>query len=188
MKSQKRTPYILILSLLVAGAAFSISPAAKAADTSSGSSQEIRQLLSQIKIEAVALERDAQDLATFARTKQLSWESHAAQLSMISEHINKGGELLTKLDGARGTASAWQHQAIDRIYPILKELDDNTEATINHLKDNQSNVHLPAYEDYAKAGADLAKELAALVSDYVEFGEHEEAFHRLQDKLSSAAR
>jgi hypothetical protein len=187
MNSQKRTPYILILSLLVAGCFF-ISPAAKAADTSSGSSQEIRQLLSQVKTEAIALERDTEDLASFARTKQVSWQSHAAQLSLISEHINKGGELLTKLDAARGTASPWQHQAIDRIYPILKELDDNTEATINHLKDNQSNVHLPAYEDYAKAGADLAKELATLVSDYVEYGEHEEAFHSLQDKLSSAAR
>jgi hypothetical protein len=188
MNSQKRTPYTLILSLLVAGC-FSISPAAKAADTSSGSSQEIRQLLSQANTEAIALEQDSDQLARWTQAKNLSWESHAAKLSAIKDHVNKAGELLTKLNEARAEgASAWQHQAIDRIYPILKELADNTETTINHLNDNSANIHFTAYQDYAKAGYDLARELAALVSDYVEFGEHEEAFHSLQEKLSAAAR
>jgi len=188
MNGQKKTPHILILSLLVAGC-FSISPAAKATDTSSGSSQEIRQLLSQVKTEAITLEQDSDQLAVWTGAKHLSWESHATRLSTIKDHVNKAGELLTKLNEAREEgASSWQHQAIDRIYPILKELADNTEATINHLNDNRANIHFTAYQDYAKAGYDLAKELAALVSDYVEFGEHEEAFHSLQEKLSAAAR
>ena len=188
MNSQKRTPYILFLSLLVAGC-FSISPPAKAADTSSGSSQEIRQLLSQAKTEAIALEQDSDQLARWTQAKTLSWESHAAKLSAIKDHVNKAGELLTMLNEAREEgALAWQHQAIDRIYPILKELADNTEATINHLNDNHANIHFIVYQDYARAGYDLAKELSTLVRDYVEFGEHEEAFHSLQEKLSVAVR
>ena len=188
MNSQKKTPYILILSFLVAGC-FSITPAANAADTSSGSSQEIRQLLSQVKTEAITLEDDSDQLAVWTRAKQATWQSHGEKLNRIREHINKAGELLTKLNEAREEgASPWQHEAIDRIYPILKELADNTETTINHLNDNSANIHFAAYEDYAKAGYDLAKELSTLVSDYVEFGEHEEAFHSLQDKLSAAAR
>ncbi|MFZ0960589.1 MAG: hypothetical protein WAO35_06755 [Terriglobia bacterium] len=186
MNSQKRTPYILILSLLVAGC-FSIAPASNAADTSSGSTQEISQLLSQVKAEAIALEDDADHLALWARGKQMSHASHANRLTMMAQHINQAGELLTELNKARDTASPWQQQAIDRIYPLLKELADNTQATINHLNDNDSNVKFSAYEDYTKAGYDLAKELATLVSDYVEFGEHEAEFHRLQEKLQSTA-
>ena len=185
MNNQKRIPYFLILSLLVAGC-FLISPAAKAADNSSGSSQEISRLLSQVKTEAVALERDSDELALWTQSKQLSWESHAKKLNEIREHINEAGKLLTKLNEAREGASPWQHQAIDRIYPLLKELADNTEATINHLNDNRAHIHFAAYQDYAKAGYDLAKELAALISDYAEYGDHEAEFHRLQEKLQTA--
>ena len=187
MNSQKRTPYFLILSLLVAGC-FSISPAANAGDTSSGSSEEVSQLLSEVKTEAIALEHDADLLARWTRAKDMTGESHSRKLNDIKDHVNQAGQLLAKLNEARGTASPWQQQAIDRIYPLLKELDDNTEATINHFNDNSAHIHFPAYQDYAKAGANLAKELAALLSDYVEFGELEEEFHRLQENLEPAAR
>jgi hypothetical protein len=186
MNRQTRTSYILILSLLVAGC-FSTLPAVHAVDTSSGSSEEIRQLLSQVNTETIALERDAEDLASWTRAKQLSWQSHSVKLDKMRSHINEAGQLLTKLNEAREGASPWQHQAIDRIYPLLKELADNTQTTINHLTDNQTQIHFAQYRDYVKSGAGLAKELAALVSDYVEFGEHEEAFRRLQEKLSAAA-
>ena len=63
----------------------------------------------------------------------------------------------------------------------------HTQATINHLNDNPANIHFAAYEDHAKAGYDVAHELAALVSDYVENGEHEAEFHRLQEKLDLTA-
>ena len=185
MKSQKRTPYFLLLSLLVASG-ISILTTAKAADSSSGSSQEVHQLLSQVKTVAIALEQDSAELAGWTRQKTLTWQSHAAKLAEIKEHVNKAGALLTQLNQAREGASPWQHQAIDRIYPILKELDDNTEATIDHLNDNSANIHFAAYQDYAEAGYDLSKELTTLVSDYVDYGEHEEALRSLQDKLQPA--
>lgn len=184
MNNQKRTPYFLMLALLVAGC-FSVSPAANAGETSSQSSEEVSQLLSQVKTEAITLERDSDDLALWARA-QLSWESHARKLNQIRDHVNQAGQLLTKLNEAREGASPWQSQAIDRIYPLLKELADNTTATINHLNDNKGHIYLSPYRDYAKAGYNLAKDLAALVSDYVEFGELEQQFHSLQDKLQPA--
>jgi hypothetical protein len=187
MNSQRRTPYFLVLALLVAGC-FSISPVAKAADASTGSSEEVSQLLSQVKTEAKALERDSEDLASWAGAQQVSWQSHAVKLSLIREHVNEAGKLLTKLDEARGTASPWEHQAIDRIYVLLKELADNTTATINHLNNNKGHIYLSPYPDYAKAGYDLAQELAALISDYVDYGDHEAEFHRLQEKLEIAER
>jgi len=183
MNNQKRTPYLLILSLLVAGC-LSISPAANAGDTLSGNSVEVSQLLTQIKTEAKALEHDADELAVWTRGKNLHWQTHSAKISEIKDHVNEAGQLLDKLNQAReGGASAWQHQAIDRIYPLLKELADNTEATINHLNDDRNSIRFGEYEDHTRASYNVAKDLAALISDYVDFSEHEAEYHRLQDKL-----
>ena len=145
------------------------------------------QLLSQIKTEAVALEDDADVLASWTRAKQVGWDSHAGKLNEIREHVNQAGKLLDKLNIAREEgASPWQHQAIDRIYPLLKELAENTEATINHFNDNKAWIHFTAYQDYAEAGYTLAEELTTLITDYVDYGNHEAEFHRLQEKLQPA--
>jgi hypothetical protein len=187
MKTQKRTtPYLLLMTLAAAGC-FLIPSAAQAEETSSGSSQEVNQLLSEVKSEAIALERDCDYIAIWAGGKQPGWKSHAGQLSLIREHINKAGRLLTNLHDVRDTASPWQQQAIDRIYPMLKELADNTEEMINLHKDHGSAFRFSEYRDYAKAGYELAEDLAALVRDYVEYGEHEAEFHRLHEKLNSTA-
>ena len=185
MNSQKRTLSLSIVALMVAGCV-SISPGAKAADNVAGSSEKIHELLTQVKAEAIELKRDAHDLEIWAQGKQISWRTHGAQLSVIREHINKAGKLLAQMNEARHAASPWQQRAIDRIHPLLKELADNTGATINHLNDARSNVHFSEYADYAKAGSDLAEELASLVSDYVDFGEHEADYHRLKGKLEPA--
>jgi hypothetical protein len=178
-----KTTYLLALTLLLAG----IWPGAKVAVASPGSSEEISMLLADVKAEAIALERDAEDLAVWTRAKQMAWQSHAEKLNLIREHVNEAGQLLTKLTEARGAASPWQQEAIDRIYPLLKELADNTETTITHFKDGKDRIHFPPYTDFARANYDLAQDLAALVSDYVEFGEHETEFRRLQEKLQPAA-
>jgi hypothetical protein len=185
MSSQTRTSYLLILALLVAGC-ISISPAAKAAVNEAGSSKEIHELLTQVKAEAKALEHDAELVAQWARSKQMSPQSHAVQLNEMKDHVNQAGKLLENMTKAREGASAWQQAAIDRIYPLLKELADNTEATINHFNDNKSQIQSSGYQDYTKASYDLAEELAALIGDYVDYGDHEAEYHRLQDKMQSA--
>ena len=186
MKTQRRTLFCFLLMGLLAAGCFLISSPAPAADTPSGSSQEVNQLLADLKTEAVALEQDCDEIATWARAKQLSWQSHAEKLNLIREHVNEAGRLLSNLHDARDEASPWQQQAIDRVYPLLKELADNTTAMINHLNDKGSAFHFSEYGDYAKAGYNLAKDLAALVSDYVEYGKLEVDFDRLQEKLDSA--
>ena len=186
MKGHKRViPYVMALGLVVAGSML-ITPAARA-EATFASSQEINQLLVQVKTEANALENDTDLLAKWAGSKQLSWHSHVTKLDEIKRHINEAGQLLAKLNDARATASPWQQQAIARIHPLLRQLADNTETTINHVNDNQAHIQFSAYQDYAQAGSDLAEELAALINNYVDFSEHEAELLRLEQQLSTAS-
>ena len=98
---QQRTPYILILSLLVAGC-FSIAPAAKLQTLSSGSSEEIRQLLSQVETKkAMALELE--ELAAWTGVQQLQYRSHARKLSSIKDHIDQAASSLPTLTKPKGS-------------------------------------------------------------------------------------
>jgi hypothetical protein len=185
MNNLKRTIYPLILALLVAGY-LTMSPAAKAADPPGGDSEQVSKLFADAKIEAHELERDAENLDMFMRSS-LTWESHVWKVNQIREHVNQAGKILASLNSVRDTASPWQQKAIDAIYPLLKELADNTGATINHLKDNQDRIHVSGeYKDYVVANYDLAKELATLITDYVDYGKHEAEYQRLEEKLQVA--
>ncbi len=187
MRTQKRTIFYFLLMGLLAAGCVSISPAAQAEDNPSGSSQKVNQLLSEVKTEAIALERDCEDIVTWARGRQVTTASHGLKLDGIRDHINQAGRRVRQLQDARDTASPWQQEAIDRIYPLLKEFADNTQEMINHFNENGSALYLSEYSDYAKVGYELAHDLAALVSDYVEYGNLELDFHRLQEKLDSTA-
>jgi len=186
MNNQKRTPYLLILMFLVAGSV-TTSPVSKAAQTSGEDSEQVSNLFSEAKTEAHELERDAELLDVFTRSV-LSWESHSRQISLIREHVNKAGEILAHLHEARDTAAPWQQQAIDQITPWLKELASNTQSAIEHLNEKRDDIRFRAgeYQDYAVANYDLAKELAALISHYVDYERNKAEFARLGEKLQVA--
>ena len=179
------TPYVVILGLVVAGCLM-ISPTVQAGETPSGGSEEVNQLLAEFKTEARELESDADELALWTRSPHVSWQSHAQKISLITEHVNQAGKILAEMDKVRLTASPWQQGAIDRIYPMLKEMADNTNTIIDHFTDHKSHTYLPPYTDYAQANYELARDLAALIGDYVDYGEHEAIFLGLQEKLQAA--
>lgn len=171
------------LAVLVAGCSM-ISPATGVASASIGDSVEISTLLSEAKSEALQLRDDAESMQSFTRSK-LSWQSYPGKINEIREHINNTGELLVKLTGARETGSSWQQQAIDHITPVLKELAANTEATIEHINENKTSIHSVQLADYCRVNYELAKELAALVGDFVDYGETKAKFEELQKKVGA---
>lgn len=187
MKGHKQLSFLAILALLVAGYVVA-SPAARAADTPADHSEEVSGLLSTAETEALELKHDAAQMESFARSSGLTWKSHAQQINMIKQHVNKVGELLTKLSAARETAAPWQQKAIDQIEPLLKQLAANTEATINHLNERKSGVQGSTYRDYALANYHAAEKLAALISDFVDYDEAMENLDTLGQKLVIAER
>jgi len=85
--SIKRTVYLSTLTLLLT--ALSVLPALGAADMPAGDSKEISDLLSQAKTQANQLKTDASDMESFTLSN-LSWQTHAAKIMAIKEHVSSG--------------------------------------------------------------------------------------------------
>jgi hypothetical protein len=145
-------------------------------------SKEVSSILADVKTEAIQLRHDADELKAFTHST-LSWQSHAAKVEEIKRHVNNAGKSLSKLDSARGSASPWQQQAIDRIGPLFKELASNVESTIEHLNQKPKLLQTGPYADYAAANYDLASNVAELISDYVEYGKSKAKSEELAAKL-----
>jgi tRNA-dihydrouridine synthase len=151
-----------------------------AADTAG--TARLNKLLADARAEAVELKADATDMDAFTKSN-LSWGTYATQLTMIKEHVNNAGKILAQLQQAKSAGEPWQQTAIDRIAPLLKEMADNTEATIQHLNENQNRVHLPEFRDYVRANYEVAVQLEALITDFIDYGNAKQALEELGSKL-----
>jgi hypothetical protein len=182
MKHSQSTPGPMALVLLTAGY-FAIPIAAKAAELVD--SPAITKLLADTKTAAAQLKDDSADMQTFVGSSA-TWQSYAAKLDMIKEHVNNAGRLFAKLKDAEATGSPWQQMAIKQIEPLLRELAANTGATIKHLNENQNKVHFPAFRDYVRANYQLATDLEALIRDFMEFEGAQEKFDSSTSKLETS--
>lgn len=145
-------------------------------------SSEINKLLSDAKQQAIELQRDSGQIATFTRSN-VTWQGYATQLHAIREHINATGRIVADLNAARSKGSPWQQTAIDRIQPLLKELAGNTETTIKMLNNHQGRVHMKPFQDYVQANYEMATDLTKVIADFVDYGNAKAKFERLAAKL-----
>ncbi len=166
------------LALLATGCL--LSPALLNAQTADG--DRVMKLLTDVKVEAVQLKTDSEELTSITRSSK-AWQTYAAKIDMIKEHINASGKLLTDMREAEAVADPWQKSAMDQIEPLLRELAGNTERTINYMNANQSKVHMPEFRDLAKANLTLARDLEGLIRDYVDYGNAKQTYERLAEKL-----
>jgi hypothetical protein len=174
----KLTTLITAPGLLLAG--FLVIPATSTA-ADAPDSEQVSKLLSEAMTMAFQLKEDAVTMESFTRIN-VSWESHAAAINQIKDHINALGRQEAKLKDAKRTGSPWQQTAIDRITPFLDELTGYTYAVIEHI--NGEKKHTPAdYKDYLEANADYATDLAAMIGDFVDYGKTKDRLQHLGDKL-----
>ena len=132
-------------------------------------SEEVSGLLAEAKMKAIQLKQDADEIKIFVQSTR-AWETHAAKLDEIKEHINNLGELVTKMKNARATATPWQQESISQVTPLLKELAASVTATIEHLND-KNHLANPLYLDYAAANADYASDISQLILDELAYCE-----------------
>ena len=134
-------------------------------------SRYIHNLFKQIAVETAQLDRNAEELEGYQRSLA-EWESHAVQLNLIREHVNEAGKLEQKLRAAREAGSAWQQDAIDRVYPLLKELADNLESTISFLNAHQDRLMSNAYRDLVRQNAEMSHNLHKTIEESLDYAKN----------------
>ena len=179
-----KTGSILRISLGLAVVALFLVIKGPVAVAQNADSAEISSLLSDAQHHAVLLHDDADQLVGYTRSN-LHWQSHAQQLESMKTHVNNLAKLSAQLSDMRSEGSPWQQQAIDQINPLLKEMADHLTATINHLNDNQNQVHMPAYQDYARGNYELASQASQLIKDYVNYDKARSQSLALEQKLET---
>ena len=182
MKLQRNVYRLTALAALALTFAFG----ARIMRAQSADSEEISKLLVQAKVHAAELEDDAADLDSITRSK-LSWKQHANKLERMREHINSLGQVSKQLNEKRSEGSPWQQKAIDQIDPLLREMAINLSATINHLNEQQSQVHMPAYREYVHSNYELASKTARLIRDFVDYDEAKSQTEAFESKLAPPA-
>jgi len=145
-------------------------------------SEHVSKLLAEAKTMAFQLKDDAVAMEGFTRMN-LSWESHAAAINQIKDHINALEKQEAKLKDARAAAAPWQRTAIDRIVPYLDELEGYTFAVIERINDQPKRLFTDEYKDFLQANADYATDLAAMIGDFVSYGNARDKVERLGTKL-----
>lgn len=172
------------LALTIVGVVL-MSPVLKATEVQD--SEHVAKLLSEAKTMAFQLKEDAETMESYTRT-DASWQSHSAAINQIKTHINDLGKQVAKLKAAKDEASPWQKTAIDRINPFMDELAGYTEAVIEHLTKHPARLNTAEYKDYLEANADYAGDLAATISDFVDYGRTKHRLERLTEKLELPAK
>lgn len=154
-------------TLLVAGCLL-VPTALNAAGTPD--SADITKLLADTKAVTFQLNKDSGEMASFTRSKNITWRAYQEKIGVIKGHINNAGKLLGSLKAAESTGSPWQQQTIKRIEPQLQEMAANLTATINYMNKNQGKVHTPEFIDYVKINYGLTSDLDAMLRASIDYG------------------
>jgi len=144
-------------------------------------SEQVSKLLSETRNMAFQLKNDAVTMESFRRMN-VSTISHAAAINQIKAEINDLAGQVNKLKALENEAAPWQRVAINRIDPYLDELAGYTTAVIERLNGDRTHT-LTDYDDYLQANADYATDLAAMLGDFVDYGNAKGTRERLGAKL-----
>jgi len=165
---------VVALMLVMAGSSYA---SAQVAD-----STHINKLLSEAETYSSQAAKDSDELESYTRSP-LGWETHNAQLNVIREHVNHLGEIVGQLNDARGMGSPWQQTAIDRINPLMNEIAEQLTATIQHLNDHPTQVHMKPYQDFARATYEVNRRAARMISEFVQYEKATARAGTLEQKL-----
>jgi hypothetical protein len=164
------------------GAAFA-SPPAPATDSSNYLPARASTLLAEVQREAVGLNQHAETLGTFARNPQFSWESHAGYLDRVKGHINAVGERTDELQRIRHATLPWQQQAIFEVIAHAAQVAINTQAAIDHLRENQDRLFASDYRGHLTAIAGRSESMKQTVDKFLDYEKTQQKFHQLQNEL-----
>ena len=146
-------------------------------------SQELATLLEQASDEARELAIDAQDMQTLI-VNDPNWLTHTLKLAKIKGHVDNMSLIVDKLTRAQKSGSELQEQALERILPLVKELQANTTAAMNYLNQNKDRPVSDAYKQYLEKNAQTAQQLSSIISALDDYEESMTEINRIRSKLT----
>ncbi len=132
-------------------------------------SEEFSGFLAQAKTEALLLQQSAEEMNSFVHLTT-SRETQAAKIEEIKTHLNKLAQFVTKMNSVEA-ASPWQRQASRDFTPMVGELAANVTMTIYYLGEFPDRLVFTSFPEYVAANAELAANIAEIMSEYVEYGQ-----------------
>jgi hypothetical protein len=144
---------------------------------------QVSDRLRQIQSRAAELRLEAELLQAYSRGSGLSWETHAAKLSLVRDHINAIGRHLQYLQSVQGSSSPLQQAAINRMMPSAVAIADKTTAAIGLLNENRMQVSMPAYADHVQVLYEQADRLKNSVDPFVELEKAQKKVEMLQNTI-----
>ena len=153
------------------------------AGTARNDSQELTTLLEQASDEARELAIDANDMQALVISDQ-NWLTHALKLAKIKGHADNMAMIADKLAKAGKSGSALQEQAVERILPLVRELDANTTAAMNYLNQNQDRPVSDAYKQYLEKNAETTRQLSDIISALDDYEKSMTEINRIRSKLT----
>lgn len=184
----RKAAYVPLLALTLGSAAMA-SPIVNAAAMIAPEAEspigqaKASELLREVRALSLQLRTDADTLESLRRQSRITWNTHAFQLNYVREHVNNIGSRLAQLEDIRASAAPWQQRAIDEITPVAQNLASHTQAAIQQLNTDRSQIRTPIYQDHLASIQDHSKTLHASVDAYLDYHEASKTLENTQQKL-----
>ncbi len=146
-------------------------------------SQQLTTLLEQAGDEANELAVDADDMQALIISDQ-NWLTHALKLAKIKGHVDNMALIVDKLTKVQRSGSELQEQAVERILPLVTELQANTTAAMNYLNQNKGRPVSDAYKQYLEKNAETARQLSDIISALDDYEKSMTEINRIRSNLT----
>ena len=146
-------------------------------------SQELTTLLEQASDEARELAIDAEDMQALIVSDE-NWLTHALKLAKIKGHVDNMALIADKLAQNQRSGSELQEQAVERILPLVRELQANTTAAMNYLNQNKDRPVSDTYKQYLEKNAETARQLSDIISALDDYEKSMTEINRIRSKLT----
>jgi hypothetical protein len=147
--------------------------------------REANQLFEHIQTDAWRARDHAAQLASFANSPDLSWQSYAEQLTLEKEAINDMGKTVCRLETIRHSVAPWQRRSINRIAATVTLMADNTQDAIVIGNHNRQSLWRPSYQRYLDNLYTHACNLTQRVGNAVEYAKLGPEYRELHNNLST---
>ena len=149
--------------------------------------KEANNIFEDIQADASQAAYHADQLQSFQRSPDMSWQSDADQLSQLKTEINDMEARMCRLETIRRVVAPWQQRSINRIAATVQVMADNAQDAIVFLNNNHNRLWSPTFRDYANNLYSDASSLNQTTDNAVEYAKVGTQYRNLRTDINMKA-